>query len=153
VNQHVVEAAVLAALTNPVGGQHAVCRASELEIMQRHDDRNATVVKQAQNGRRDVMIDVVDVANIGPCSLEQLPEIAPRFERVDDLRGASDVARYRIGLAEFDLVDELFVPFGLQILGVPHRERYDPPADLLEQAIVLEEDRFSASANVVVVVD
>jgi hypothetical protein len=80
VKYHVIEAAVLAALTNPVRGEHYVGRARELQIVKRHDDRNVTVVKQAQNGRRDVMIDVVNVANIGRCFVEKLPELAPRLE-------------------------------------------------------------------------
>src|SRR5262245_52497118 len=107
--QHIVYT-MFAPFADPIGGEHVVGRARDLEVVKRHDDWNAALRQEAQDRRRYVMVNVVEVANLRTQFVEQLLELAACIERIDDFRAARERARYRIRFAELELVDEVRRP-------------------------------------------
>ena len=107
VQQHVIDPAVLAFLADPVVRQHLVGWAGELQVMRRHHRRHAGALQGVEDRRRNVMVDVVSVGDVGRRGVHERAELPARLERIDDL-GRLGGFRQRPALAAvFDLVDLL----------------------------------------------
>ena len=82
-----------------------------------------------------------------PHLTQQRAQLAPRLQRVDHARGAGELAREAVAFAKLDLIGEIVRPRRRQVLGVLHRERHHLPAEVLEHAVLLEEQHLGAAAR------
>ena len=110
VTQHVVIRTSLAAFADTGRIEHAVGWTGDLEVVQRHHHRHATRPQQPQDRGRDVVIDVMSVADIRGNPLQQPVQLAARLHRVNHLRHSRELLQHRILRFELDLIHEIVRP-------------------------------------------
>ena len=99
---------------------HQVVGAEELVVMQVHDSRQAALFDFRQDGRRYLVVDVVEVDDIWLEIIEQGGEFTFGFKAVDDAaRGAQLILE---GTVEVYVGNEIFRPRRWQVVRMLHGE-------------------------------
>ena len=85
------------------------------------------------------MIDVMRVGDAWLRLLKQRAQSRARLQREDHPLCVQELSSRPIASAELDLVGEVFGPGRGQVLRMPHRERNDLPACVLEESDYVRE--------------
>jgi hypothetical protein len=150
---YIVQPVCFAGLAHSVSGRHRPGRTQQFDVVQCQENRDATGFCRPQHGRRQVVVNVVGMRDIGSLATNQCRYFVCGFPRINSLRRVRQYTRRAILARIFDLVDKMRRRARGQVGRVFHAERRDSPAPLFEQLRLIQVDGLSTTAAVVIIVD
>ncbi len=121
--------------------------------MHRHHRGHALLLDRAKDRRSEVVVDVVCVNDVGLHVVDQAADLSSCLEGVHRLHDLAHLLRWGVLAGEVDLLDEVVVVLGLEVLLVLHGERDDVPSSLRQLLVLVEHDGLGSAASVVVAGD
>jgi len=129
---NVAKRAAATLLADDALGKHFVSWARDLEIVKRENDWNTLAPKRAEYGRRQVMVNIMGVRDVGPERTNYGAHATGGVNRVNDSCGNDKLIDKGLRRFELDGISEILSPRGRFVFGEVHRKWSNRPPGVLQ---------------------
>lgn len=126
IQKTMVKPPVSAPLANPSSGKKRVDGADHLVIMESHDDRKTVILDRPEDRGGNLMMDVVKMDEVRTFFFQEILELPPRFQGIQDSERGSYFVSNRRGAVKIDRRDKIPGKGRTEVLGMLHRKEDDP---------------------------